>query len=288
MADGKDTDEKDTGIAAPQPPELAGEVYAALEDKAALAFTPMVVLGLLAGVYISLGGMFATVALAGADGVLPFGVAQVLAGSVFVLGLLLVVVAGAELFTGNTLMVGLMAAGRLPVATLLKAWGIVYMANLVASLVIAAIALAAGLHVTGDGAVGLAALDTAQEKTALGAGTAFASGILANMLVCLAVWMAFSAKTTSDKFFAIFLPIAAFVAAGLEHSVANMYLIPFGWFVVLFAGADFWQQAGTAATDYPAIGMAGLVNNLVFVTLGNIVGGGAVALLYGLAYPQKK
>lgn len=279
-------DKTDIGIAAPQPPELTGEVYSALIEKAELDFVPMAVLGLLAGIYISFGGLFATVALAGAD-VVPHGVAQVLAGTVFVLGLLLVLVAGAELFTGNTMMLGPLLARRLSAATLLQAWIIVYAANLVGSLIIAVIAVAADVHVAGDGVVGLAALETAQKKSELGAGTAFASGILANMLVCLAVWMAYSAKTTSDKFFAVILPIAAFVAAGLEHSVANMFLLPYGWGVKAFAGEQFWQVTGAAAAGFPDIGFLKLANNLVFVTLGNIVGGGAIALLYGFVYSQK-
>ncbi|MGP9814266.1 formate/nitrite transporter family protein [Rhodopseudomonas sp. NSM] len=273
-------------LVAPKPPALAEEVSEALQEKASLPLGTMSVLGLLAGGYIAFGALFATVALAGADG-WPYGASQVLAGSVFTLGLVLVIVAGAELFTGNTLMAGLLVARRLTLKPMLTAWSVVYLTNFAGSLLIAIVALAAGVHLAGDGAVGRAALELAEVKSARSFGTAFASGILANMLVCLAVWIGYSARTTTDKVFAVLLPIAAFVAAGLEHSVANMYILPYGWMVKTFATAPFWEMAAIAPEAFPSVSLAGVLGNLVPVTVGNIVGGFLIASAYAFAYLRK-
>jgi formate transporter len=282
-----DGNKDESSRAAPMPPELAAEVCDALEEKAALPLATMTVLGVLAGAYIAFGGLFATIALAGAQE-LPYGIGQLAAGLVFVVGLVLVVVAGAELFTGNTLMAGLLFIRRLSLGAMLKAWSIVYAANLVGSVAIAGLALAAGVHLAGDGAVGHSALKLAESKTSLNFFGAFVSGILANMLVCLAVWLGYSARSTSDKVFAVLLPIAAFVAAGLEHSVANMYLIPYGWGVKLAAEAQFWESIENAASAFPSLSLSGLLANLVPVTLGNIVGGMLVSIAYVFAYVRKQ
>jgi formate transporter len=271
-------------LTATQPPDLAGDVYAELQKKAALSLAPMAILGVLAGAYIAFGGMFALVALAGASD-LPHGIGQVMAGLVFALGLVLVVIAGAELFTGNTLMSGPALLGRISLRSLMTSWSVVYAANLLGSLVIAGLALAAGAHLAGDGAVGRAALDVASDKSSMSFGAVFASGILANMLVCLAVWMSYSAKSVSDKFFAVLLPIAAFVAAGFEHSVANMFLIPFGMGVELLAQPGL--DANGIAGGTMQVTLPGFLNNLLAATLGNILGGGLVALAYAGAYIAK-
>jgi formate transporter len=268
----------------PKPPEIAEQAQEDLEQKASRTFLDLTILGLLAGVYIAFGGLFATVALGGAEGAMPHGMAQVVAGLVFTLGLVLVIVGGAELFTGNTLMVIPLAQRRISLQQLLSAWGIVYVANFVGSLLIALAALIAMVHMQGDGVVGQVALETADAKAALGWGESFFSGILANMLVCLAVWLAYSGRTTADKILAIILPIAAFVAAGLEHSVANMFLVPFGLMVKLSADASFWADIGASATQFPALTLWGALNNLIPVTLGNIVGGAAIGTAYWYAY----
>ncbi len=258
----------------PDPPTLTEQVFTALEEKARLPLVSLVILGMLAGAYIGLGGMFATVALAGSDA-LPFGVGQVLAGLVFTVGLALVLIAGAELFTGNILMAGPVAAGRLPVPTALRALAIVYCANLAGSLLLAALLFLAGLHHAGDGAVGAAAVDLASSKMGLGFTSALASGVVANMLVCLAVWLAYAGNTVTEKLMGLLLPIAAFVAAGLEHSVANMYLLPYAAMV---------QGPETAATS---LTLADIAGNLVPVTIGNIIGGALVALAYGTVYARR-
>ena len=259
--------------AAPEPPELTKILFTALEDKAKLPLRAMIVLGVLAGVYIGLGGLFATVALAGADE-LPFGVAQVLAGLVFSVGLALVLIAGAELFTGNTLMAGPVAASTLTAPSALRALGIVYVSNFVGSLLLAIVVFLAGVQEAGEGAVGRAALDLGATKLEKSIATTFASGILANMFVCLAVWMAYAGRTVTEKFAGLFLPVAAFVAVGLEHSVANMYLLPYAFLV---------QNAGSGVS----ISLGGIVSNLVPATLGNMVGGSLIALAYGYVYARR-
>lgn len=259
----------------PDPPDLAEEIFAALEDKATLPFSSMIVLGILAGVYVGLGGVFATIALASSDA-MPFGVAQVLAGLVFSTGLALVLIAGAELFTGNILMAGPVAARRIAPGKAAWALAVVYCANFAGSLLLAALALAAGLHESGEGAIGRAALDLGATKIDKSFAATLASGVFANMLVCLAVWLAYAGRTVTQKIAGLILPIAAFVAAGLEHSVANMYLLPYALMV----------QAATG--DMAAsMSVAAIFGNLVPATIGNIVGGSLVALAYWQVYAKR-
>ncbi|MBW9091361.1 formate/nitrite transporter family protein [Rhizobium wenxiniae] len=256
----------------PHPDELYETVFAACRDKADLPLSKMIVLGTLAGIYIGLGGLFATVALAGADA-MPFGVGQVLAGLVFSVGLALVLVAGAELFTGNTLMTGPLAAGQIPANKAIRALGIVYIANFFGAVLLAATAALAGLHEAGDGAIGRAAMELAETKTAKGFATTTASGILANLLVCLAVWLAYAGQTVAQKIFGLLLPVAAFVAAGFEHSIANMYLLSYA-----FIAQSLMEQTNTAIT-FTDIGA-----NLLPATIGNVIGGALLALAYHAAY----
>lgn len=260
---------------AADPPALREEVFEALVAKAELPLWRMTALGLLAGAYIAFGGLFALVALATDGSALPFGAGRVLAGVVFSLGLILVVVAGAELFTGNTLMMGPLAARSLAPGTMLKALGVVYAANLAGSLILVVLTVTAAVHEAGDGAIGRAAIDMARTKAALAPATAFASAILANMLVCLAVWLSIGGRTVIDKVVATVPPIAAFVAIGLEHSIANMFLLPYGAVVAALTGAD------------PVV-PRDVVVNLAVVTAGNIVGGGVLALVYLMAFPPER
>lgn len=251
-----------TGIDAYKPNEIAVLVRRIGSDKARLPILVKFTLSVLAGLFIGLGALSFTVVMTGADP--AFGPARLLGGVVFSLGLILVVIAGAELFTGNVLMV-LAAVDRLvSLRELLSSWVVVYAGNFVGAF---GLAVAVALSGILDGPSGLVATSIAASKLSIGWLEAFVLGALCNMLVCLAVWLSLSAHAVAGKILAIVWPISCFVLLGLEHSIANMYLIPQGF----FAGAP---------TD-----VIGFARNLVFVTLGNIVGGaGGVALAYRLAF----
>lgn len=267
------------------PAEMASKAADIGVRKAAMGVVPTFVLAILAGAFIALGAAFATTVAAGATGILPFGIVRLVAGVAFSLGLILVIVGGAELFTGNNLLAMAWAAGRISVASIVRNWAIVYAGNLVGAVGTAVLVVVAGQYLFGDGAVGEVALSTASAKAGLDPLRAFVLGILCNGLVCLAVWLTYSARTTTDRILAIVPPIAAFVAMGFEHSVANMYFIPIGILIRAAAPDSFWTSIGGAPDDYPALDAAGLVGNLVPVTLGNIVGGTVlVAAVYWLVY----
>ncbi|MCC7272482.1 MAG: formate/nitrite transporter family protein [Alphaproteobacteria bacterium] len=256
--------------------------------KAGMDPVRLFALAVLAGAFIGLGAMAASIAWTGTAGALPFGVARVLGGLVFSLGLILVVVGGAELFTGNNLMVMALAGRRITALALLRAWAIVFAGNLVGAVGTALLVFLGGDHFLADGAVGMTALAIGEAKSALPFGRAFFLGVLCNVLVCLAVWMCYGARTTTDKILAILFPVAAFVAAGFEHSVANMYFMPKALMILWWAPAEFWSAAGATAADFPALGIRGVVANLVPVTLGNVVGGGVfVGLVYWFIYLRR-
>lgn len=266
--------------------ELAEQVGTA---KASLGFAKMFTLAVLAGAFIALGAVFATTVTAGA-GVLPYGVARLLGGLAFCLGLILVVVGGAELFTGNNLIVMAWAGGKVSSARLLRNWAIVYAGNFAGSLGTAFIVFHTGAYAFGGSAVGQNMLAIANAKCGLAFIQAVALGVMCNALVCLAVWLCYSCRTTSGKILSIIFPISAFVATGFEHSVANMYFVPAGLLVKSWAAPGFWQALGKAPVDYgqltwPHFFMA----NLVPVTLGNILGGvGLVGLVYWFVFLRSR
>jgi formate transporter len=260
------------------PPEMAQRLEAGGVAKSHLDFGNTLALGVLAGAFIGLGAMFSTVVAT--DTGLGYGVTRLLVGLSFSLGLVLVVVGGAELFTGNNLIVMAWAHGKVSTGALGRNWAIVYVGNF-----IGALATAVGVYLTGIAAldghkVGATALVIANAKVNLAWTEAFMRGVYCNALVCLAVWLCYSARTSADKILCVLFPITAFVAAGFEHSIANMYFIPLG----LFLRGD---EAILAATqkdpaDFTLLTWSGfLLDNLVPVTLGNIVGG---ALMVGLVY----
>ncbi|MDX6749418.1 formate/nitrite transporter family protein [Geminicoccaceae bacterium 1502E] len=254
------------GLDAFAPAQIAERVEKAGVAKVRLAALQTFTLACLAGAFIAFGAMFFTVVTT-AHG-LGFGPARLLGGVAFSLGLVLVIVAGAELFTGNALIVMAWVDRRVRLAELLRNWGIVYLGNLAGSLGAALLFVLADGPGLGGGAVGASAAAIAEAKVALPWSTGFFRGILCNALVCLAVWLSFAAREVSGKILAIVFPIAAFVALGFEHSIANMYFIGLG----LIAGM-------------PGITLGGMASNLVPVTAGNIVGGGVfVALVYWLCY----
>lgn len=264
------------------PPDMALRAEDAGVRKATLDAMSTLVLAVLAGAFIALGAVFSTTVTAGSAGVVPYGIARLLAGLVFCLGLVLVIVGGAELFTGNALIVMAWASRKLSLARVLRNWALVFAGNLAGAVATAAIVYLSGQHTFGGGAVGATALAIARGKVDLGFTQALALGILCNGLVCLAVWLTLSARTTTDRILAIVFPISAFVAAGFEHSVANMYFIPIGLLIKEGAPPDFWIGIGQMAGDYDRLTWTAMVTrNLVPVTIGNVIGGG---LMVGAVY----
>ena len=250
--------------------------------KATLNAVSTVALAILAGAFIALGAGFATVVASGAAGVLPTGVTRVLSGLVFSLGLILVVVGGAELFTGNNLIVMAWASRKLSHAALLRNWTLVYVGNFIGAIGTVLLVFLSGQYMFDGGGIGAAALATARHKVGLGFLQAVVLGILANGLVCLAVWLSFSARTTTDRILAVIFPVTAFVAAGFEHSIANMYFVPLGILIRTWAPASFWSAIDGTPARYQAVNWPNfLVDNLLPVTIGNIIGG---VVLVGATY----
>lgn len=277
------------GIDALLPAEIAQKAEAIGVQKTKLDVLSLMALAVLAGAFIALGAMFATTVLAGADGVLPFGVSRLLAGIVFCLGLILVILGGAELFTGNALMVMAWAAGKVQLRSILRAWLIVYIGNFMGAIGTAMLVFLSGQYLSGRGAVASVALALALAKATEPFDHALFLGILCNVLVCLAVWLALGARTTSDKVLSILLPVSAFVAAGFEHSVANMYLISLGLFIKAWGPAELWMQMEFNSAQYGALTWSTFFSSLVPVTLGNIIGGGGlVGGVYWFIYLRKR
>jgi formate transporter len=239
-------------------------------------------LGLTAGGYIALGFVFYVTSQVGAAGLAWSGGPRVLGGVAFATGLVLVVLTGAELFTSSTLTLTARASGRITWGRLLQNWGVVYLANFLGALTIVALVYLGGTWRTANGGWGAVVLNTAQAKLHHSFLEAFTLGVLCNLLVCLAVWAAYSGRTSTDKILAVTMPIALFVASGFEHSVANMFIVPLGILIKGTAGADFWGGAGLAEADFADLSWADfLLHNLAPVTLGNIVGGGVmIGILY--------
>jgi formate transporter len=295
----------DMRIDALLPPEMAQRAEYLGVRKSQMKALPMFTLALLAGVFIAMGAIFATTITAGSSSIkaadpsaefvplvasLPYGVVRLLTGFVFCLGLILVVVAGAELFTGNNLIVIAWASGKVGTRALLRNWVIVYAGNFVGSIATAVVMFLTRQYTFGGGAVGIAALNIATSKVNLTFLQAIALGIMCNALVCLAVWLTYSARSVVDKIMAILFPITAFVAAGFEHSIANMYFIPMGllikWLDPTFANnAAATVQASTKFGLETLTWKAFFLNNILPVTIGNIIGGAVlVAIVYWSVY----
>ena len=249
------------------PAEIARKVERLGVAKAQTDTLTIVVLAALAGAFISLGALFFLVVVTGSS--LGLGVTRLLGGMSFSLGLVLVVVAGAELFTGNNLLAMAWASGLIGTRQVLRNWLIVYLGNVIGCLGTVALVVWGNLGSLGNGAVGEMMVQIARNKAALSLGEAFARGLLCNALVCLAVWLAMGGRSLADKVVAILLPITAFVTVGLEHSIANWFFLPFG----------------LALDHQGVIPLAGVIRNLVVVSIGNIVGGTLlVAGVYWVAY----
>lgn len=257
------TIERKESLDAYRPAEIAELVRTAGVQKAGLPLGPLFTRAVLAGAFIAFGALFYIVVVSGAAP--PAGTTRFAGGVAFSLGLVLVIVGGAELFTGNALMVMALVDRRIGLSALLRNWGVVFAGNTLGAVATAVLVLMTGLL---EAQFGATARGIAEAKLALTPIEALARGILCNALVCLAVWLTFSARTAGGKTIVIILPIAGFVALGFEHSVANLFLLPLG----ALAGGE--------------VGFGGALGNLVPVTLGNIIGGGGgVALAYRFAYP---
>jgi len=271
------------------PKEIASRVETIGIGKANLNFWAKFTLAMLAGVFISFGAVLYTLVVH--DSKLSFGLTQLLGGLSFCLGLILVVVAGAELFTGNNLLVMAYVSKKITLRQLLRNWVIVYSGNFIGAVSMAMWLYIARQWTVNNSLVGAKMLLIANAKVSLPFWVAFSRGVLCNALVCLAVWLCMAGRSVADKILSILFPITAFVALGFEHSVANMYFIPMG---ILLKNNPLVLEAVTTLSGKPGnfshLTIQGLlVNNLLPVTLGNIVGGGAlVGLVYWFVYLRGK
>jgi formate transporter len=272
--------------ASPQPPIFNLNAYSPAEikqaiekvgvKKAKLPVLASLMLAVIAGGSIGLGALYYTIIVS--DPELSFAVARVMGGLAFSLGLVVVLVGGAELFTGNNLIVMAWASGDVSTKAMLRNWVVVYFGNLIGSLGLVGLVFFSHHLDMNGGRIGLSVLNTAAAKIQPDAVTLFFKGVLCNLLVCQAVWLAYAGRSVTDKIVAAIFPVSAFIAAGFEHCVANMYFLPLAWLI---------KQTGDVPPgfDASAITMAGIIHNLVPVTLGNIVGGaGLVGGMYWVIY----
>jgi formate/nitrite transporter len=288
---------------APQPPQsvmfdaimpaaMAVRAEESGVKRAALDPLTLTVLAILGGAFVAFGAVFATTITAGsaaitsADGAvlsagLPYGIVRLLNGLAFCLGLVLIVVGGAELFTGNTLIVMAWANRKIATRAVLQNWTLAFIGNFVGAFATAVLLFCSTQYTFGGGSVGLVALNTAHAKTSLAFFPALTLAILCNTLVCLAVWMCYGARTTVDRVFTIVPPIAGFAAAGFEHSIANAYFIPLGLLIKAGAPDSFWASIGKSAADFPNLTWWNFAANLLPVTIGNMIGG---SILVGAVY----
>jgi formate transporter len=258
------------------PAEIQDAVEKVGVKKANMPFLPSFMLAAVAGGSIGLGALYYTIVAS--DGDLSFATVRVLGGLVFSLGLVIVLVGGAELFTGNNLIVMAWASGKISTREVIRNWLIVYCGNLVGALGLVVLVFLSHHPDMNGGRIGLSVVNTAIGKISPDVVTLFFKGVLCNLLVCLAVWLAYAGRSVTDKIVGLILPVSAFVAAGFEHCIANMYFLPLAWLLV---------ETGQlpAGLDASAVTIAGIVHNLVPVTLGNIVGGsGFVGFVYWIIY----
>jgi len=268
------------------PTEMALKAEDLGVKKVNINWISMLSLAILAGAFIALGSVFYTTVTAGLKEVWPYGMIKLVGGLVFCLGLILVIVAGAELFTGNSLIVMAWAGNKIGTRKLLKNWSLVYLGNFIGAIGTVILMFFTQQYFFNEGKIGINMLEIAQAKCQLGFIQAIALGILCNALVCLAVWLCFSARTTTDKILAIIFPITAFVAAGFEHSIANMYFIPAGLILKSFGTPEFWELVQINPSAFMDLSWYNFIlKNLLPVTIGNIIGGGLfVGLIYWFIY----
>ncbi|MEZ8023708.1 formate transporter FocA [Vibrio sp. 1F255] len=267
------------------PPQMAERAADIGVGKATKDPTKSFLLAISAGIHIGIAFVFYTIVTTGA-GDLPWGITRVLGGLAFSLGLILVVVTGGELFTSSVLTLVARASGKISWGTLVKNWATVYIGNLIGALLLVACMLLTKQYMFDHGQVGLNAMAISQHKMHHGFIQAIALGIMCNVLVCIAVWMTFSGRTLTDKIAVLILPVAMFVSSGFEHCIANMFQVPLAIGIKTFAPTEFWTMTGANPTDYVDLNMMDfLMNNLLPVTIGNIIGGGIfVGMWYWLIY----
>jgi len=253
--------------------------------KATKAFLSSFYLAITAGMFISLAFVFYITVTTGTENV-AWGIQKLIGGLAFSMGLLLVVVVGGELFTSSTLTLIAKASRRITTAQMLKNWSVVYLGNFVGATFLVFLIFLSGLYLSDHGQWGLNALLTAQHKLHHTYTQAIALGMLCNIMVCLAIWMAFGARTITDKMFAVLLPVAMFVSSGFEHSIANMFMVPTGILIQHFAPLEFWQEIGRTPAEFADLTISSFVtDNLIPVTIGNIIGGGViVGLMHWMIY----
>ena len=267
------------------PPQMAERAAEIGLGKATKAPAKSFLLAISAGLHIGIAFVFYTTVTTGATE-MAWGMSRLIGGIAFSLGLILVVVTGGELFTSSVLTLVARASGKISWGTLFKNWCVVYVGNLIGALLLVGCMLITKQYMFGHGEVGLNAMAISQHKLHHGFFQAVALGIMCNVLVCIAVWMTFSGRTLTDKIMVMILPVAMFVSAGFEHCIANMFQVPMAIGIKTFAPAEFWQMTGENIADYADLNLAGFVmNNLIPVTLGNIIGGGLfVGMWYWLIY----
>lgn len=269
------------------PPEMATKAEQIGVSKAKLDTFKTAFLAVLAGAFIAFGAVFSTLVTTGSD--LSYGITKLLGGLAFSLGLILVVVGGAELFTGNNLITMAWAGRKVRFGRMMRNWTIVYFGNMAGAFSVVVMIYLSGHALFGSGQVGTNMLNIANHKCQLGFMQALILGILCNILVCLAIWLCYSARSVEGKILAIIFPITAFVAAGFEHSVANMYFIPMGLIFKAGAPETFWATAGLDIASFGQLNLSNyMLMNLIPVSLGNIIGGaGFVGLAYWSVYLRK-
>ncbi|EOH0512469.1 formate transporter FocA [Vibrio fluvialis] len=267
------------------PPQMAERAADTGVSKATKPAYKSFLLAISAGIHIGIAFVFYTVVTTGAHD-MPYGVTKLLGGLAFSLGLILVVITGGELFTSTVLTLVAKASGKISWMQLVKNWIVVYFGNMAGSILLVIIMLSTKQYMEDGGQLGLNAMAISQHKLHHTFIQAFSLGLMCNILVCLAVWMTFSARSLTDKVMVMILPVAMFVSSGFEHCIANMFQVPMAIGIKYFAPESFWQMTGADIAHYADLNfMTFCVNNLIPVTLGNIVGGGVfVGMWYWLIY----
>lgn len=263
------------------PAEVAEKVKTIGVDKANMHFLSLIILSLMAGAFIAFGAMYYTLAIT--DSNMAYGMTKLVGGLAFSLGFILVVIAGAELFTGNTLVVMAWAKGKVSLPALLKNWTIVYIGNAVGAFVMVYLVYLSGYLDAHHHEVGVTAMKAGLAKVDNTLTESFVLGLFCNVLVCLASWMVYASRTVSDKVLAVLFPISAFVAMGFEHCIANMYMIP----VAILASMDpaIVAASGLDHSQLQDLSFNGFIMNIIPVTIGNIIGGAVfVAMTYYLVF----